>query len=189
MCNYPLDLLWINLVKKNKHQYYVNIMHNEKVNKTRYDDPGKPMKQTSFTVKNLGGNLPEKQSIIIKRSFRSSTKPLSLYSTISVDEFIAETFYRFRTSELFNIWTPHFLHGSLYMTNQRCTAPSTWLTHQLKEDVGYKFFHFINDEDQKALDYKTLRHKDAVASFRENKALGHLLLVFSLYSLMWRPLK
>ena len=78
-------------------------MHNEKVNKTRYDDPGKPMKQTSFTVKNLGGNLPEKQSIIIKRSFRFSTKPLSLYSTISVDELIAETFYRFRTSELFNI--------------------------------------------------------------------------------------
>ena len=78
-------------------------MHNEKVNKTRYDDPGKPMKQTSFTVKNLGGNLPEKQSIIIKRSFRSSTKPLSLDSTISVDELIAETFYRFRTFELFNI--------------------------------------------------------------------------------------
>ena len=78
-------------------------MHNEKVNKTRYDDPGKPMKQTSFTVKNLGENLPEKQSIIIKRSFRSSTKPLSLDSTISVDELIAETFYRFRTSELFNI--------------------------------------------------------------------------------------
>ena len=25
-----------------------------KVNKTRYDDPGKPMKQTSFTVKILG---------------------------------------------------------------------------------------------------------------------------------------
>ena len=78
-------------------------MHNEKVNKTRYDDPGKPMKQTSFTVKNLGRNLPEKQSIIIKRSFRSSTKPLSLDSTISVDELIAETFYRFKTSELFNI--------------------------------------------------------------------------------------
>ena len=78
-------------------------MHNEKVNKTRYDDPGKPMKQTSFTVKNLGENLPEKQSIIIKRSFRSSTKLLSLDSTISVDELIAETFYRFRTSELFNI--------------------------------------------------------------------------------------
>ena len=26
-------------------------MHNGKVNKTRYDDLGKPMKQTSFTVK------------------------------------------------------------------------------------------------------------------------------------------
>ena len=74
-----------------------------KINKTRYDDPGKPMKQTSFTVKNLGGNLPEKQSTIVKRSFRSSTKPLSLESTIPVDELTVETFYRFRISELFNI--------------------------------------------------------------------------------------
>ena len=30
------------------------------MNKTRYDDPGKPMKQTSFTVKNLEGNFPKK---------------------------------------------------------------------------------------------------------------------------------
>ena len=37
-------------------------MHNRKVNKTRYDDLGKLMKQTSFTVKNMGGNLLEKQS-------------------------------------------------------------------------------------------------------------------------------
>ena len=78
-------------------------MHSEKVNKTRYDDLGKPMKQTSFTVKNLGENLPEKQFTIVKRSFRSSTKPLSLNSTIPVDELIAETFYHFRTFELFNI--------------------------------------------------------------------------------------
>ena len=60
-----------------------------KVNKTRYDNLGKPMKQTSFTVKNLGGNLPEKQFTIIKRCFRSSTKLLSLDSTILVDELIA----------------------------------------------------------------------------------------------------
>ena len=78
-------------------------MQQKKINKTRYDNPGKPMKQTIFTVKNIGGNLPEKKSTIIKRSFRSSTKPLSLDSTIPVDELIAETFYRFRTSELFNI--------------------------------------------------------------------------------------
>ena len=78
-------------------------MHNGKLNKTRYDDSGKPMKQTNFTVKNLGGNLSEKQSTIIKRSFRSSTKLLSLDSTIPVDELTMETFYRFRTSELFNI--------------------------------------------------------------------------------------
>ena len=63
-------------------------MHSEIVNKTIYDDPGKLMKQTSFTVKNIGGvgNLPKKQSTIIKKSFRSSTKLLSLNSTNSVDE-------------------------------------------------------------------------------------------------------
>ena len=74
-----------------------------KVNKTKYDNSGKPMKQTSFTLKNLEGNLPKKQSTIVKRSFRSSTKILSLDSTIPVDELTAETFYRFRTFELFNI--------------------------------------------------------------------------------------
>ena len=74
-----------------------------KINKTRYDDLGKLMKQTNFTIKNLGENLPKKQSTIIKRSFRSSTKPLSLDSTIPVDELKAETFYCFRTFELFNI--------------------------------------------------------------------------------------
>ena len=78
-------------------------MHSGIVNKTRYDDLGKLMKQTSFTVKNLGENLPEKQSTIVKKSFRSSTKPLSLDSTIPVDELTAETFHRFRTFELFNI--------------------------------------------------------------------------------------
>ena len=70
---------------------------------TRYDDPGKPMKQTSFTVKNLGGNLLEKQFTIVERSFKSSTKPLSLDSTNLVDELTAENFYHFRISELFNI--------------------------------------------------------------------------------------
>ena len=74
-----------------------------KINKIRYDDLGKPMKQTSFTVKNLGGNLPEKQCTIVKRSFKSSTQPLPLDSTIPMDELTAETFYRFTTSELFNI--------------------------------------------------------------------------------------
>ena len=55
----------------------------KKTNKqTRYDDLGKPTKQTSFTVKNLGGNLPEKQSTIVMRSFTSNTELLSLDSTI-----------------------------------------------------------------------------------------------------------
>ena len=49
------------------------------------------MKQISFRVKNLGGNLPKMQSTIVKRSFRFSTKLLSLDSTILVDELTAET--------------------------------------------------------------------------------------------------
>ena len=75
----------------------------KKINKTRYDNLGKPMKKTSFTVKNLGENLPKKQSTIIKRSFKSSTKSLFLDSSILVDELTIKTFYRFRTSKLFNI--------------------------------------------------------------------------------------
>ena len=74
-----------------------------KSNKTIYNNPGKPIKQTSFTIKNLWGNLPKKQSTIVKRSFRSSIKPLSLDSTILIDELTTETFYHFRTSKLFNI--------------------------------------------------------------------------------------
>ena len=128
------------------------------------------MKQTSFTVKNLRGNLPEKQFTIVKRSFRSSTKPLSLDSTIPVEELIAETFYHFRTSELFNIWTPPFLHGSQYVTNQWCTAPSMWLTHQLEEDCWLQSFSLYQQWRSRSTCHKTLRCKDAVASFRENKA-------------------
>ena len=72
-------------------------MHSGIVNKTRYDDLGKPMKQTSFTVKNLGRNLPKKKFTIVKRSIRSSTKPVSLDSTTLINELTAKTF------ELFNI--------------------------------------------------------------------------------------
>ena len=35
----------------NKHQYHVKIICSGKVNKIRYDDLGKPMKQTNFIVK------------------------------------------------------------------------------------------------------------------------------------------
>ena len=143
-----------------------------KTNKTKYDDPGKPMKQTSFIVKNLGENLSEKQFTIVKRSFRSSTKPLSLYSKIPVDELTTKTFYRFRTSELFNIWTSSFLlHESQYVTNSFARIPvHDSLTNLRKKNVGCKVLHIINNEDQEALGYKTLSRKDTVASFRKNKA-------------------
>ena len=64
-------------------QTNTNIMHSGIVNKTRYDDLGKLTKQTSFIVKDLEGNLSEKQFTIVKRSCKSSTKPLSLNSTIT----------------------------------------------------------------------------------------------------------
>ena len=119
------------------------------------------MKQTSFTVKNLRENLPQKQFIIVKRSFRFSIKPLSLNSTIPVDELIVETFYHFRTSELFKIWTPLFLmHGSQYVTNFFAWIPvRDSFTNLRKKNVGCKVLHFINNEDQEVLGYKTLRRK------------------------------
>ena len=78
-------------------------MHNRIVNRKRYNNLRKPIKQTNFTVKNLGENLPKNQSTIIKRSFRFNTKLLSLDPTIPVDELTTETFYHFRTSKLSNI--------------------------------------------------------------------------------------
>ena len=140
------------------------------------------MKPTSFTVKNIGGNLPEMQSTIVKRSFRSSTKPLFLDSTILVDELTVETFYRFKIFELFNIWMPPIcctdpstwltpLHESQYVTNSFARIPvRDSLTNLRKKNVSCRVLHFINNEDREALGYKTLRRKDAIASFRENKA-------------------
>ena len=130
------------------------------------------MKQTSFTIKNLGGNLPEKQSTIVKRSLRSSTKPMSLDSTIPEDELTAETFYRFRTFELFNIWTPPFLlHGSQYVTKSFARIPlRDSFTNLRKKNVGYKVLHFINNEDQEALGYKTLRCKRRSSFFQREMA-------------------
>ena len=63
------------------------------------------------------------------------------------------------------------MHESQYMTNSFARIPvRDSLTNLRKKNVDYKVLHFINNEDQEALGYKTLRHKDAVASFRENKA-------------------
>ena len=53
------------------------------------------------------------------------------------------------------------------------TDPSTWLTPAtLNDAVGCKIIHFIHNEDQKALGYKTLWCTNAIASHRENKSLG-----------------
>ena len=46
-------------------------MHSRIVNNARYDDLGKPMKETSFTVKKtLGGNHPKKAIHYSKEKFK-----------------------------------------------------------------------------------------------------------------------
>ena len=48
---------------------------------------------------------------------------------------------------------------SMWLTNQ-CTNPSTWLTHQLEKDVGYKVIQFIQlMKIKKLIGYKTLSTK------------------------------
>ena len=82
-----------------------------KSNKTIYNNPGKPIKQTSFTVKNLEGNLPQKQFTIVKTSFRSSIKPLSLDSTIPVEELTTKTL--------------QFMNATLLHESQYVVTPTT----------------------------------------------------------------
>ena len=63
------------------------------------------------------------------------------------------------------------MHKSQYVTNSFARIPvRDSLTNLRKKNAGYKVHHFINNKDQEALGYKTLRRKDVVASFRENKA-------------------
>ena len=45
-------------------------MHNEKLNKIRYDDPRKSMKQTSFTVKKPGEKPSQKAIHYSKEKFQ-----------------------------------------------------------------------------------------------------------------------
>ena len=63
------------------------------------------------------------------------------------------------------------MHKSQYVTNSFARIPvRDSLTNLRKKNIGCKVLYFINNEDQEALGYKTLRRKDVVASFRENKA-------------------
>ena len=56
-------------------------MHSGIVNKTRYDDLGKPMKQTIFTVKNLERNLSNFSYVfILNMNFENLT--IKLYVLI-----------------------------------------------------------------------------------------------------------
>ena len=123
-------------------------MHIGIVNKTRYDDLRKPMKQISFTVKNMGGNLLEKQFTIVKRNFRSSTKHLFLDSIIPVDVLIAKSS---TASEPLN--------SLIYECHPFARIPVCEKLQQLEDVVGCKVLHFINNEDQEVLGYKTLRCK------------------------------
>ena len=60
-----------------------------------------------------------------------------------------------RFPQISNLWLAS-LHGFQYVTN----------SSNLIDCVGYKILHFINDENQEALGYKTLRRTNAVASHK-----------------------
>ena len=62
------------------------------------------------------------------------------------------------------------MHGSQYVINCFAQILVCDFNHQLEEDIGCKVLYFINNEDQETLGYKTLRRKDVVVSFKENKA-------------------
>ena len=61
------------------------------------------------------------------------------------------------------------MHGSQYVTNSFARILVCDSHSNLKKIVDCKVLYFINNKDQEALGYKTLRFKDAVASFKENK--------------------
>ena len=63
------------------------------------------------------------------------------------------------------------MHRSQYVTNTFARILVRDSLTNLKKIVDCKVLHFINNEDQEALGYKTLKHKDTVASFKENKTL------------------
>ena len=79
------------------------------------------------------------------------------------------------------------IHESQYVTNQLCMDPSTWLTPATwRRLLDAKFFTSSTMKIRKFYGYKTLWHKNAVAYFKENKALGYSthvrqLLKWSLY--------
>ena len=61
--------------------------------------------------------------------------------------------------------------------------PSTWLTLATWMNVvGYKVLYFINNEDQEALGYKTIRCTNAVASHRvyESRSLFPYMMTFKI---------
>ena len=64
------------------------------------------------------------------------------------------------------------MHGSKYVID----------TNNLKKMLVAKFFSLSTMKIRKLLGYKTQWRKDAVTSFRENKALGHFLHVFFMYN-------
>ena len=117
--------------------------------------------QAVTSIKNLTNYLCLSQNTNLQLNLRFNTqfKTWSCSSLLSFD------------AQISNLWLT------------LCTNPSTWLTlTTLNNVVGCKVLHFINNDDQEALGYKTLWWTSAVASHRKNKSLGLCIHV-------WRLLK
>ena len=74
------------------------------------------------------------------------------------------------------------MHGSQYVTNNRCADPSTRLDHQLEKDVGCKVLQFIKTMKVKKLQgHKTLRCTNTAASSREIRTKENSVFGYNLH--------
>ena len=100
----------------------------------------------------MSRNLSKKQSTIVKRSLRFSTKPLFLDSTIPIYELIVETFYCIRTFELYNIWVLHRWHTHNHNQNFQLTSRTSWgLSSQQQVYDGCYGFNFFTKQTSNLL--------------------------------------
>ena len=103
-----------------------------------------------------------KNPLLLKQVVTSKGIPI-LYTNLQLNPYPNTQF------DLFCSYNLSFLmHGSQYVTNNRCTDLSTWLTHQLEKEVGCKVLQFIHTmKIKKLLGYKTLWCTNVAASSRE----------------------
>ena len=118
----------------------------------------------TFKVKTPPGDFKittPKNSLLSQQSTISKGIPV-LYTNLQLNP------YPNTQSDLFCSNNLSFsMHDSQYVTNQSMHGSKYVTNHELEKDVDCKVLHFINTiKITKFLGYKTLRHTNAVASWR-----------------------